>query len=53
MTTLRHVAINIIKSDGKRKVGVANSRKRAGFDRKYLLQLLTGANRSASAAAQD
>lgn len=43
MTTLRQIAINIIKQDQQRKVGVANSRKRAGWDRSYLLTLLTGA----------
>lgn len=43
MTTLRHFALNIVKSDRRRKLGVANSRKRAGWDRSYLLQLLKGA----------
>jgi predicted transposase YbfD/YdcC len=40
-TTLRHFALNIIKQDPDRKLGVANSRRRAGFDRKYLIHLLT------------
>ena len=43
MTLLRHFAINIIKQDSNRKAGVANSRKRAGWDRNYLLSLLVGA----------
>jgi len=43
MTTLRHFSLNVIKRDAKRKVGVANSRKRAGWDRNYLLGLLLGA----------
>lgn len=43
MTTLRHFALNIIKRDSARKLGVANSRKRAGWDRAYLLELLKGA----------
>jgi predicted transposase YbfD/YdcC len=43
MTTLRHFALNIIKSDPHRKLGVANSRKRAGWDRNYLIKLLTNA----------
>jgi predicted transposase YbfD/YdcC len=42
MTTLRHFALNLIKSDKKRKLGVANARKRAGWDRSYLVALLTG-----------
>jgi predicted transposase YbfD/YdcC len=41
MTTLRHFALNIIKSDPDRKLGVANTRKRAGWDRDYLIKLLT------------
>ncbi len=43
MTTLRHFALNIIKSDPDRKLGVANTRKRAGWDRSYLIKLLTNA----------
>jgi predicted transposase YbfD/YdcC len=43
MTTLRHFALDIIKSDPHRKLGVANTRKRAGWDRAYLLELLTHA----------
>lgn len=43
MTTLRHFALNIIKGDKARKLGVANTRKRAGWDRGYLLDLLKGA----------
>lgn len=42
MTTLRHFALNIVRQDSERKVGVANSRKRAGFDRNYLVKLMTG-----------
>lgn len=42
MTTLRHLALNIIKQDKTRKLGVANSRKRAGWDHGYLLGLLKG-----------
>ena len=42
LATLRHFALNIVRQDADRKVGVANSRKRAGFDRNYLIKLLTG-----------
>jgi len=42
MTTLRHLALSIINQDPDRKLGVANSRRRAGFDRRYLLKLLSG-----------
>jgi len=41
--TLRHFAINLLKSDRTVKLGVANKRKRAGWNRKYLIHLLTGA----------
>lgn len=41
MTTLRHFALNLIKQDRSRKLGVANSRKRAAWDHSYLLKLLT------------
>ncbi len=41
MTLLRHFALNIIKNDSTRKLGVANTRKRAGWDRGYLLSLLS------------
>jgi predicted transposase YbfD/YdcC len=43
LTTLRHFALNLVKQDTTRKVGIANARKRAGWDRNYLLELLTGA----------
>lgn len=41
-TTLRHFALSLVKQDATRKLGVANSRKRAGFDRRYLISLLHG-----------
>jgi predicted transposase YbfD/YdcC len=42
MTTLRHFALGLVKQDASRKLGVANSRKRAGFDRDYLIHLIQG-----------
>lgn len=42
LTTLRHFALSTVKQDQTRKLGVANSRKRAGFDRKYLIHLIRG-----------
>jgi predicted transposase YbfD/YdcC len=41
LTTLRHFALNLFKRDPDRKLGVANSRRRAGWDHDYLLQVLT------------
>ena len=43
LTTLRHFALSIVKQDQNRKLGVANSRRRAAFDRSYLVQLVKGA----------
>ena len=43
MTTLRHFALNLVKADTTRKVGVATARKRAGWDRNSLIELLTSA----------
>jgi hypothetical protein len=42
-TTLRHFALNVVEQDGERKVGIATCRKRAGWDRTYLIKLLTTA----------
>lgn len=46
LATLRHFALNIVRQDADRTLGVANSRKRAGFDRSYLIKLLTNAEAS-------
>ena len=43
LTTLRHFALNVIKQDKTRKVGIGIARQRAGWDKSYLIQLLTGA----------
>jgi predicted transposase YbfD/YdcC len=42
MATLRHLALGIVKQDTTRKLGVANTRRRAGFDRGYLINLIQG-----------
>lgn len=41
MAAIRKFALNIIKQDKNRKLGVANTRKIAGWDDNYLLKLLT------------
>jgi len=41
MTTLRHFALNLLKHYPERRLGIAASRKRAGWDRDYLLRILT------------
>jgi len=40
MGIMRHLALNLIKQDKSRKIGVKGSRKRAGWDEGYLQQLL-------------
>lgn len=42
MTRLRQFALSIIKQDKTRKLGVANSRKIAGWNPEYLIKLLMG-----------
>ena len=41
LTSLRHVALNLLKRDPHRRLGIAGSRKRAGWDHAYLLRVLT------------
>ena len=41
LATLRHFALNLLKRDPDRRLGVSASRKRAGWDRDYLLHILT------------
>ena len=40
MATLRHLALKLLKQDTILKVGIAAKRKRAGWDNRYLTQLL-------------
>lgn len=39
MTTLRHFALALVQNDPTRKLGVANTRKKAAFMRDYLISL--------------
>jgi predicted transposase YbfD/YdcC len=41
LTTLRHFALNLLKRYSNRRLGIAASRKRAGWDHGYLLHVLT------------
>lgn len=41
MTVLRHFALNLIRLAPDRKLGIANTRKRAGWDRSFLIRLCT------------
>jgi predicted transposase YbfD/YdcC len=42
LTIIRHFALSLVKQDKTRKLGVKNSRKHAGFDRRYLIQIIRG-----------
>ena len=39
---LRHIALNLLQQDTSLKVGIHNKRLRAGWDRNYLLHVLSG-----------
>jgi predicted transposase YbfD/YdcC len=40
MAILRHIALNLIKSDKTIKIGIKNRRLKAGWDDEYMLQLM-------------
>lgn len=42
MAVLRHMALNLLRREAGHKRGIKARRKRAGWDRDYLLQVLTG-----------
>ena len=42
LSGLRHIALNLIRRESSHKRGVKARRKRAGWDRRYLLHILTG-----------
>jgi predicted transposase YbfD/YdcC len=41
-SVLRHIALNLLRRENSHKRGIKARRKRAGWDRGYLLQVLTG-----------
>ena len=41
-SVLRHIALNLLRRESHHKRGIKARRKRAGWDRGYLLQVLTG-----------
>lgn len=40
LATIRRVALNLLKQENSRKIGITAKRKRAGWDNKFLLDLL-------------
>jgi hypothetical protein len=42
MAVIRHIALNLVKSEKTAKVGVKNKRLKAGWDEDYLLKVVLG-----------
>jgi predicted transposase YbfD/YdcC len=42
LAVIRHIALNLLKNESSRKVGIKVKRKRAGWDNDYLLRLIQG-----------
>jgi predicted transposase YbfD/YdcC len=40
-SVLRHIALNLLQRESQNKRGIKAGRKRAGWDRNYLLKVLT------------
>lgn len=45
MSVIRHISLNLLKSEGSTKVGVKNKRLKAGWDNDYLLKVLFSMNK--------
>jgi predicted transposase YbfD/YdcC len=45
MSIIRHISLNLLKSEGSAKVGVKNKRLKAGWDNDYLLKVLFSMNK--------
>jgi len=44
MSIIRHMAVNLVKTEKTAKIGVKNKRLKAGWDENYLLQVIFGAS---------
>jgi hypothetical protein len=42
MAVVRHIALNLVKTEKTVKLGVKNKRLNAGWDENYLLKIVTG-----------
>jgi predicted transposase YbfD/YdcC len=45
MAIIRHVALNLVKSETTAKVGIKNKRLKAGWDERYLLKVMCGGSK--------
>lgn len=45
MSIIRHISLNLLKSEGSAKVGIKNKRLKAGWDNSYLLKVLFSMNK--------
>ena len=46
MAVMRHIVLNLIKTEKTAKVGVKTKRLKAGWDNDYLLKILLGKQKS-------
>jgi len=45
MSIIRHISLNLLKSESTAKVGIKNRRLKAGWDNEYLLKVLFSMNK--------
>jgi len=45
MSIIRHISLNLLKSESTAKVGIKNKRLKAGWDNEYLLKMLFSMNK--------
>jgi len=45
MSIIRHISLNLLKSESTLKVGIKNKRLKAGWDNEYLLKALFSMNK--------
>jgi predicted transposase YbfD/YdcC len=43
LSVVRHIALNLLKKEKTLRVGIANKRKKAGWDNRYLEKILASA----------
>ena len=43
LAVVRHIALNLLKNENSKKIGIAAKRKKCGWNSKYLAKVLAGA----------